>query len=156
MLSLFTSPRPPTISTTPACRHCGYDLSGLHTAEGLGTCPECGHPFNPDDPAFVRPLPGRAAWLALLCWPTLLALASFKPLLLLAAWLGGAFAGGAFTILWLLAWLFCAVAYPTLMSRRIAAPHALTAPASEYSEHVTWAITLNVVGSLLALALVSL
>ncbi|MFO0839646.1 MAG: hypothetical protein U1D55_14110 [Phycisphaerae bacterium] len=44
------------IPTDARCRSCGYALVGLTVAR----CPECGLPFDPDDPTTYRSASGRA------------------------------------------------------------------------------------------------
>lgn len=44
----------PQFASSPICPNCGYCLRGLHDPR----CPECGQPFDPDDPALVSPRHG--------------------------------------------------------------------------------------------------
>ena len=76
---------PQRLASEMFCRACGYCLDGCVSPQ----CPECGKPFNPDDPStFARFTGSKSYW-----WPLFLSI----------AWVAAFF--GALYFLWIAAWV---------------------------------------------------
>lgn len=104
----------------PTCVRCGYDLTGIGRNQRWAACPECGHVFDPTDPA-PRPWPR----------PPVLGLLLFGPPTAIVAgaaamtWLDEAMSLGGVLRQLSVVLLIAAIATPLVVCDRLAGAHSV-------------------------------
>lgn len=99
----------PGASASSICGECGYDLAGLSTPGGFGTCPECGAKFLGAHPFAREPWPPWWRLAMFMCGPTVLLMAVIYALA--HVWVGMMFLLMAMPLV-LALWVLVAVAVP--------------------------------------------